>query len=572
MAPPDRTSQTNPTVGELYDYFMDRVPWYEMVLLPTALMLPAACDSSPCYDPGPNECDANGAVETDITFKDNLLSKQDQDQIRNFIRRFEAPLRNINPSLFCHFNGWKVTDEEEIREVAGGDALATYAFCDKTIYISASLFAYGHEFCHYVDDHSGIMSRSGSVSESAEWARVACRGNNLSLENCVTTPHNFDRGLNEEFADVCAPVVAFPTGSVIRFSTNANTLRQSLIAARSLGVGETVLDEIINKRLQPVTAARVTGKLDPEALSRFRNVDDRPFIPMGEGVLGYWRGGNLFGLAIPDGKEEGAWETREIWLPLQLNPEDSFSVDYHNGRVVLTQRRTVWELDLSVTADEWLEINSGRPSDTNDQAVVFINEVPVLLDTQAGTYQAIEVDGPHSEGIFPRNIRSEISQADTWMLIHGDSGPILWINGLSDGKYGKVSRLYQLRYLDGDVTFQQVFEVPTLSNETRPFFLNGNWYLFDTVNFNRLIAAKPEITNFPEFVGAPVLFRIRDKGKIIEPLSIDYQTDNPFDLFHLAMLWLRPATLHVSAGRLVGYAHLRGEDFRRGIVSIKLED
>lgn len=576
MTGPNGTNATEPTAAEIYDYFMYEAPWYERALLPIALIgsVGGCAPAQSCMGVGSTECNGEGAHETQITFKEGYVSPEEQEQITYYIRQFEARLRTLNPSLFCQFNGWEITDE------LNGN-WAYYDYCKKTIMTPASLFAHAHEFGHYVSDHYGILNGGVIASETTEWQAISCAENDFSLQNCITTPNNIDRGSEEEFADVSSLITSSPTGPIILHSTNQNRLEQASYAARIVGVPEQTIQEIRDEMLTPPILTEVRGEQNPASFfpSGIESEDylvseNVPYRQMNQGRFLHRFGDNYFLIVTPNEIEEGRWDPENIPVPPQFDFETPYSVDFHNNQVVLVQNGNMWACETSAGINSEWELVSTHNLLQETGAVRYIDGVPIFLVTSSGRFLVVENDGLEKEGRFPKETVEELQKADQWALVFGDEDIALWLNGLPDSKYGKISQMYQLSYINGRLEFSREFEVPTLSHSTKPFYYNGDWHLFDTINYNYLTETSPILPAISEYTGAPVIFRIGESGEKIEPLKLQYPTDNLFNDVNVSMFSLIPSSLHVSGQRLIGVSQLGSDGdiffLQRNVISIEI--
>ncbi|MDO8519600.1 MAG: hypothetical protein Q7T11_05500 [Deltaproteobacteria bacterium] len=559
MAPP----KTTPAKPGYWDHFIDpSIPLPDRVLagavLPIACIfsaLPVACGDGGTSLDEPTDVSCNG--DSKIIFKDGFLGAEDRALIENEIRKLEAPLRLLNPQLFCHFNGWKITDSEEIAAHTNDYTAAYYSQGEGMIHITPTLFRSAHELCHHVSREHSLQNEGLYASATPDWKAISCVENGFRDDQCIA--HEDDSpNAEEEFANACGEAVSGPAGSIILHATNSNTLAQAMYVSKILGVSEATLEMILNEMLAPTKDVTALGTVNPPQFPESREGEwlrkESPYIPLSDGGMLFRYSDRFFIYVFQN--ENGDRISSFLPFPPALNLNEDFSADNSGDTLLVAQEGKIW----SFGQEEWTLLQDTHLFTDGD--IQFIDLVPTYLSLKKGTYVPLAPGQKNIQKMLPDAIRQKIDQAQTARLVHGGDNQFLWVSGLPDAHFGSKSELYRIQYRQGALDFSRVFDVPTISAWTQPIFYRGEWYLFETMARVEYFDEMRIITTQGGSVGdgsGPLLLRVSKEGRELEPTRVLLEK-NPQDDFNAAMYTLTPWSLHVSGTEIVGTSNYVSPD------------
>lgn len=542
-----------------WDIFVDpEIPaWQRAVngaLLPVVLIgAVAGCAAEDPSIPDPDSCDSDAANETHVTFKDGYVSEERKESIQNALAEDEGALRSLAPKLFCHFNGWNVTDD------LGGNT-AVYNYSSRRVDLPKDLSARSHEFCHYVS-HRYSFVHGDRASETEQWRELSCFLNdhqNGRLENCVDHDSNIERGAEEEFANVCSPVFVNPLGALITYSTEENTMQQIRYVMEVMGIDDEWIREETDKLLQPVQSLEIQGQSEFSRLTIPYVIPDHArFLALGEETFGVQMNDRTIRLFKPSNAD--GWDHTDIEIPDSLDTTMFYFMSISNGTLIAKQHNQVYSLSVPegenfISKEHWELLPADERLD-GPGSLTFLNEEPTYLKWDE--YMIADADGDFGSRSYPDSIQEELNNADYFETVYAESQVYMWISGITHPT-GKVSRLYQMERDANGIAFHRTLEIPTTSGEVLPHYYKGSWYLIERVTNSEFTNEVSQLTREYFSLKPPVLLKIEDGGAKITPLKISYPNDNPLGLFYnLAGVpkydWI------VSGGRIVGLtrAHTR---------------
>ncbi len=496
---------------------------------------------------GTTDCDGQAAHQPEpvVNFEIAVTPQEKEDIIRE-LKAFEAPLRKINPNLFCKFNGWVITDNPH-----DGKAAGAYNPQSKTVRLKKNLEAKEHEFGHYIDDWYGIYHGGEIASNSEEYRKISCTANNWNvtqIENCMFNTifiEGYDQGkrASEEFAELSSRTIEDPIAALYQYSSNPNTFALTQYFNRVITLPSPIVQSNIQRILSP-HRVEVSGDIEsqlvvsPQLSKLLQNSPVLEYFRMNGDAFGYLIGSTDLKIYVPIQEMGNGWKSYDVKLPFSPNFY-SLSLDFYQGELITHNERdaSIYRKQLEPDAP-WRIANTNVGSNSGRVKVAFVDGKPVLF-TSTG-YWLLEEMGNSTFARYPSELENTIKNLKIEshiQILHAEGKRYLWINSIPSEPIGSKGQLFELSHLGNQLSFQKVFEVP-IDDYTEPFYYKGHWGLFHAVDntyLSRTFSLLPElgegITAYDIFRTNYALLRIEEGGNKITPYELRYSSGNARSLY-----------------------------------------
>lgn len=540
-----------------------------------------------------NECSGKAFEKTQVKFhRSAKLSEREKENFTKRLQDFERLTRSYNPGMFKMFNGWKIASPEGVRKLHPGfeiifRTMAYYNFFTKTVVLptDANNNTITHEACHYFDD--AIRRSSGRLASRKQSFRdVSClKHPEWPLENCVDDLHNIKRGLLiEEWAGVCSKVANNPQASLMIYSDNEMTLRQTLNVLDNLSYPEEIIDEYLDERIlpeEPIYFERAendaiyeliestplsTNYVGPLFNPRIRKLGHQAFASI-------TRHSTLrLNFLNTDLSGELTIDKVEADFPEDFVVRDDFQIEMANriitnsiSQLYLYQNATLYTLaspsNRSFISEPPREIPlSGdlkpQMGIVENQLYFFTSEGLLPMDED---YQDRELEN------YPDIIQGEINLARSFHVLKEGDKRYLWIHHIYEAGQGYISRLYEINAIpkpitpeeikeisyewmseEGSVYFKPILEIPlpyfTEDWASYPFLFEKRWHIFVTKSNHPLSEAMNEVEPSDhglESINHRTLIEIGEDGYTYRLRPLTFDNEDPEEAIEQYVNFLR---------------------------------